>query len=82
MQEFLLGLTERLHAQHQDLRAKINGGDWSDQTQQESATGQRLRAGLGYALDEAGQPMDDDAPSRRAALARRTQLEDKEPQAA
>ena len=31
--EFLLELTERMHAQHSELRAKIAGGDWSDETQ-------------------------------------------------
>ena len=31
--EFLLELTERMHAQHEDVRAKIAGGDWSDETQ-------------------------------------------------
>src|SRR5881275_3178276 len=28
--EFLLGLTERLHAQHKDVREKVASGDWSD----------------------------------------------------
>src|SRR6476660_2887462 len=31
--EFLAELTERMHAQHSDVRAKIAGGDWSDETQ-------------------------------------------------
>src|SRR5271167_2932515 len=35
VQEFLLGLTQRLHSEHQELRAKINGGDWSDEVQNE-----------------------------------------------
>src|SRR5881392_4118431 len=30
--EFLEGLTERLHAQHADLRKRIASGDWSDET--------------------------------------------------
>src|SRR3954466_6308559 len=32
--EFLGGLTERLHAQHGDLRKRIASGDWSDETQE------------------------------------------------
>src|SRR6476620_3656537 len=33
MPEFLIGLTERMHAQHTDVRAKVASGDWSDDTQ-------------------------------------------------
>src|SRR6202522_1846845 len=33
--EFLVELTERMHSPHGDLRAKIAGGDWSDETQKE-----------------------------------------------
>ena len=31
--EFLLELTERMHSQHGELREKIAGGDWSEETQ-------------------------------------------------
>src|SRR5438270_718561 len=31
--EFLMELTERMHAQHGDVREKIAGGDWSEETQ-------------------------------------------------
>ena len=31
--EFLTQLTERMHAQHGDVRAKIAAGDWSEETQ-------------------------------------------------
>src|SRR5246127_37559 len=31
--EFLSELTERMHSQHKDVREKIAGGDWSDETQ-------------------------------------------------
>ena len=45
--EFLLGLTERLHSQHPELREKINGGDWSEETQKEvRETRRRVRRGL------------------------------------
>ncbi len=62
-QEFLVGLTGRLHAQHPELRAKINGGDWSDETQSEvRATVDAFAKDFGYDLDEEGQPLDEDAP--------------------
>ncbi len=74
VQEFLTSLIERLHAQHQELRAKINGGDWSDAVQQEvRATVEAFAKDFGYDLDEEGQPLDEDAP---------LQAQDKEAQAA
>jgi F-type H+-transporting ATPase subunit alpha len=66
--EFLLGLTERMHAQHQELRAKINGGDWSDEVQQEvRQTVEAFANDFGYDLDEEGQPLDDDVPLAQSA---------------
>jgi F-type H+-transporting ATPase subunit alpha len=59
--EFLLGLTERMHAQHDDLRAKIAGGDWSDEVQ--SALREAVDAyakDFGYDLDEEGQPLEEE----------------------
>jgi F-type H+/Na+-transporting ATPase subunit alpha len=65
--EFLLGLTERLHAQHQELRQKINGGDWSEETQKEvRETVDAFAKDFGYDLDEEGQPLDDQQPLARA----------------
>jgi F-type H+-transporting ATPase subunit alpha len=61
--EFLLGLTERMHSQHGDLRAKIAGGDWSEEVQ--SSTREAVDAfakDFGYDLDEEGQPLDEEAP--------------------
>ena len=76
VQEFLLGLTERLHSQHPELREKINGGDWSDETQQEvDKTVAAFAQDFGYDLDEEGQPLEEDAPLRSDEGAR-----DKEPQ--
>ena len=58
--EFLLGLTERLHSQHPELRAKINGGDWSDETQKEVRdTVEAFAQDFGFDLDEEGQPLED-----------------------
>jgi F-type H+/Na+-transporting ATPase subunit alpha len=66
--EFLLGLTERMHAQHSDVRAKIAEGDWSDETQQ--ALGDAVEGfaqDFGYDLDEEGQPLEDDQAPASAA---------------
>ncbi len=61
--EFLLGLTERFHAQHDDVRRLIAGGDWSKESQ--AAVAEAVEAfakDFGYDLDEEGQPIDDSAP--------------------
>jgi F-type H+/Na+-transporting ATPase subunit alpha len=59
--EFLLGLTERMHAQHADLRAKIAGGDWSEETQKAVHDAvQAFAQDFGYDLDEEGQALDDE----------------------
>src|ERR1700728_163804 len=76
--EFLLAVTERLHSQHPELRAKINGGDWSDETQKEVRdTVEDFARDFGYDLDEEGQPLDDDAP-----LPKNETAIEQEPQAA
>jgi F-type H+-transporting ATPase subunit alpha len=60
--DFLTGLTERFHAQHKDVREKIAGGDWSDETQEAVKAGVSAYAeDYGYDLDEEGQPLDDEA---------------------
>jgi F-type H+-transporting ATPase subunit alpha len=61
--EFLLELTERMHAQHGELRQKISGGDWSDEIQQQVREAvSAFAADFGYDLDEEGQPITDDTP--------------------
>jgi F-type H+-transporting ATPase subunit alpha len=57
---FLLGLTERLHSEHPDLRAKINGGDWSEETQKEvHQTVESFASDFGFDLDEEGQALEE-----------------------
>jgi F-type H+-transporting ATPase subunit alpha len=58
--EFLDGLSSRMHAEHDDLRAKIREGDWSDETQEavRKAVGD-FADDFGYDLDEEGQPLDE-----------------------
>jgi F-type H+-transporting ATPase subunit alpha len=62
--EFLQQLTERMHAQHRDVRERIAGGDWSEETQK--ATHEALEAfaqDFGYDLDEEGQPLEESQPA-------------------
>jgi F-type H+/Na+-transporting ATPase subunit alpha len=74
--EFLRAATERLHSQHAELREKINGGDWSDETQKEvRETLDAFAEDFGFDLDEEGQPLDDDAPLKQAASDEREQQE-------
>jgi len=59
--EFLLGLTERVHAEQREVLAKIAGGDWSDEVQKSvHDTVESFAEDFGYDLDEEGQPLDDD----------------------
>ena len=66
--EFLLSSSERLHAQHPELREQIRGGDWSEEVQAKvRETLDALAADFGYDLDEEGQPLEDDAPPATGA---------------
>jgi F-type H+-transporting ATPase subunit alpha len=60
--EFLAGLTDRMHAEHADLREKIAGGDWEEATQKavREAVAQ-FAEDFGYDLDEDGQPLGEEA---------------------
>ena len=61
--EFLMELTERMHAQAASAREKIRGGDWSEETQQEVKRAvEEFARDFGYDLDEEGQPLDDSPP--------------------
>jgi F-type H+/Na+-transporting ATPase subunit alpha len=58
--EFLDGLIQRAHSEHEGVLDKIRGGDWSDETQE------ALRKAVadfaddfGYDLDEEGQPLEE-----------------------
>ena len=51
-----------MHAQHADVREKIAGGDWSEETQKAvHAAVDAFAEDFGYDLDEEGQPLEDDA---------------------
>jgi F-type H+-transporting ATPase subunit alpha len=61
--EFMQELVERMHAQHQDIRAKIGDADWSQETQKALHDAvEQFAADFGYDLDEEGQPLEDEVP--------------------
>ena len=60
--DFLLELTERMHAAHADVRKTIAGGDWSDEIQQAVHEAvEAFVADFGYDLDEEGEPLEEAA---------------------
>jgi len=62
VEEFLTALTERMHSEHGELRKKIAGGDWSDETQQAvHAAVESFAKDFGYDLDEEGEPLEEAA---------------------
>jgi F-type H+/Na+-transporting ATPase subunit alpha len=67
--DFLDGLTQRFHSEGSDLREKVGGGDWSDETQEamKKLIGE-FADDYGYDLDEEGQPLEEgaEADSERA----------------
>jgi F-type H+-transporting ATPase subunit alpha len=66
--EFLAELTERMHSQHGEVREKIAGGDWSEETQKSVHDAvETFAQDFGYDLDEEGQPMDgEELPAARS----------------
>jgi F-type H+/Na+-transporting ATPase subunit alpha len=57
--EFLDGLTQRLHSEAADLIETIAGGDWSDDTQSKvKEVVSTFAEDFGYDLDEEGQPLE------------------------
>ncbi|HEY8581349.1 MAG TPA: F0F1 ATP synthase subunit alpha [Capillimicrobium sp.] len=57
--EFLDGLTQRVRSENAELREKIAGGDWSDETQEAlKKSVSEFADDFGYDLDEDGQPVD------------------------
>jgi F-type H+-transporting ATPase subunit alpha len=67
---FLADLVSAAHARHQELRAKIAAGDWSQETQDavKQAVGE-FAEDFGYDLDEEGQPREEDAAGAPASSA-------------
>ena len=58
--EFLSGLTQRMHSELGDVREKIAGGDWGDDLQEAVHKAvEEFADDFGYDLDEEGQPVDE-----------------------
>jgi F-type H+/Na+-transporting ATPase subunit alpha len=58
--EFLTELTEGAHSQLTDVRSKIAGGDWSEETQKQIHDFlENFASDFGYDLDEEGQPLEE-----------------------
>ena len=70
--EFLEQLTQRFHAEQQELGKKIAGGDWRRRDRGElDKFVKEFADDFGYDLDEEGQPLDDGRrPDRASARAR------------
>jgi len=67
--EFLAELSERIAAQHGELRERITKGEWGEEIQQQLRRAvEQFAADFGYDLDEEGQPLSDQpvelSPSR------------------
>jgi F-type H+-transporting ATPase subunit alpha len=58
--EFLEGLTQRFHAEQQDIRKRLEAGEWEDDLEGaiDSAV-KNFAEDFGYDLDEEGQPLEE-----------------------
>jgi F-type H+/Na+-transporting ATPase subunit alpha len=74
--DFLDGLTQRFHSEGSDLREKVQGGDWSDETQEamKKLIGE-FADDYGYDLDEEGQPLEEGAEGDSERAKAREQAE-------
>jgi F-type H+-transporting ATPase subunit alpha len=75
--EFLADLTDRFHAEQQELRKRLANGDWDDDIERElDEAVKQFAEDFGYDLDEEGQPLeepetaDDERVRRDLAAAR------------
>jgi F-type H+-transporting ATPase subunit alpha len=77
--DFLDGLTQRFHSEGSDLRSKVQGGDWSDETQEQmrKLIGE-FADDYGYDLDEEGHPLEEgaEADSQRVKAREQEQASD------
>jgi F-type H+-transporting ATPase subunit alpha len=72
-----------MHSQHQDTRAKIASGDWSDETQKAVRDAvEAFAQDFGYDLDEEGLAIDDEAPLKASEPHAQDESREEEPAAA
>jgi F-type H+-transporting ATPase subunit alpha len=58
--DFLDGLTQRMHSEHDDQLEQLRAGDWSDQLQESIRKGvAEFADDFGYDLDEEGHPLEE-----------------------
>jgi F-type H+-transporting ATPase subunit alpha len=71
VEEFLSELTLRAHAEQQELRQKIDAGEWNDEIQAAlDGFVKEFAHDFGYDLDEEGQPLDETAEADRVTTRR------------
>jgi F-type H+-transporting ATPase subunit alpha len=71
--EFLNGLTQRFHAEQQDLLKRIAGGDWDDDIEKElDGAVETFAKDFGYDLDEEGLPLEESETGDDSRVARDT----------
>jgi F-type H+-transporting ATPase subunit alpha len=67
--EFLDGLTQRMHAEQQELRAKLATGEWDDELEgQVDKAVQEFANDFGFDLDEEGLPLEEPETGDEARL--------------
>ncbi len=68
--EFLDGLTQRFHAEHQDLLERLAAGGWDEDIERElDAAVKGFAEDFGYDFDEEGLALDEDVPERSSVPA-------------
>jgi F-type H+-transporting ATPase subunit alpha len=79
VQHFLAALVDRARSQHQALREKIAGGDWSDEIQDQVREAlAQFADDFGYDLDEEGQPLGDDSAPEHSQHSREQAAKDQD----
>ncbi|MEA2382971.1 MAG: F-type H+/Na+-transporting ATPase subunit alpha, partial [Solirubrobacteraceae bacterium] len=75
--EFLNQLTDRVHAEHEELLGKIREGEWSDETQEAVRNAvAEFADDFGYDLDEEGHPIEDGDDTTREQEGIRSRRDD------
>jgi F-type H+-transporting ATPase subunit alpha len=75
--EFLNQLTDRVHAEHEELLGKIRDSDWSDETQEAVRNAvSEFADDFGYDLDEEGHPIEDGDDTTREQEGIRSRSDD------
>jgi F-type H+-transporting ATPase subunit alpha len=69
VEEFLEGLTQRMHSEQQEIRAKLAGGEWDDEIEaQVDKVVKEFADDFGFDLDEEGHPLEEPETGDEARL--------------